>query len=196
MPPIGITFPGERSGWSPDPIMIAEDIGIAERKLKRMQVPLNQARYIIAENIQEHFQKQEDYDNLPWQEWSPSYDARQQNLGDILERTYAMEYAATNPDNYLVISHSVSAGAYGGGEVAILGSSLPDYWIWHEQGLPERRTKSGAPNPLPKRSFMGLDTEGEEKIYEVFDRFVDRALVGTLVTGQPLGRGGRFATRF
>jgi hypothetical protein len=193
--PIGITFPNERSGWSPDPIIVAEDIGLADRRLSRFQVPLNQARYVIAEDIQDHFAKQESYDGNPWEQWSESYDARQDNLGDILQRTYALEYAATNPENFRVISHSQSAGAYGGGEVALIGSSLPDYWIWHEEGVPGRSSPRG-PNPLPARPFAGLSLHGEELIYEIFDRHVERSLIGTLVTGQPRGAGGMFARRF
>lgn len=201
MPPLGssregVSFPSGRSGWSPDPVVVADDVALAEYRIGRWQVPLNQARFIIAENIQSHFDEQTDYDHVPWKEWSPSYDARQENLGDILQQTYAMEYAATNPENFIVISHSKSAGAFGGGEVAIIGSNLPDYWIWHEEGLPTRKA------PLPQRKFMGLDTEGEEQIFAVLDRYADGALIGTLVRGragqfgQPRGRGGRFAKNF
>lgn len=195
--PFTLDFPEGRTGWSPNPITIAEDIGIAERKLKRLYIPLNQARYVIAENVQAHFDAQSDYKGLPWEEWSESYDARGagENLGEILQKTYAMEYAATNPDSYKVISHSESAGAYGGGEVALIGSSLPDYWIWHEQGSPGRFSPRG-PNPLPKRSFMGLDVEGEEAIYAILDSWVDSNLTGTLATGQPQVRGGLFGRKF
>lgn len=203
MPPIGITFPKERSGWSPDPVVVANDIELADARLKRFRVPLNQARYIIVEDIQSHFDNQSDPDGLPWKEWSPGYDARQTNLGDILQRTYAMEYAATNPENLIIISHSSSGGAYGGGEVALVGSALPDYWIWHETGLPDRVGPKG-PNPLPKRSFAGLDLESEKKIDAIFDSWADEALLTTLVTGQPImrtggGRTGRspsFGSRF
>lgn len=189
MSSIGITFPDERSGWAPDPIVIAEDIGVAEARLKRFAGPLNQARFIIAEDIQSHFEQQEDYHGNPWEQWSESYDARQNNLGDILQRTYALEYAATNPENFIVISHSQSAGAYGGGEVALVGSNLPDYWIWHEEGIPDRFNQKG-PNPLPARPFAGLSVEGEEAIYAVFDAHADDSLIGTLTTGQPIMRTG------
>jgi phage gpG-like protein len=195
MPPVGLTFPGERSGWSTNPIVIAEEINVAEQKLRRFRVPLNQARFVIAEDIQSHFTEQTDYNGLPWQEWSPEYETRQENLGEILQRTYALEYAASNPENYVVISHSVSAGAYGGGEVALIGSNLPDYWIWHEEGSPGRYSPRG-PNPLPARPFAGLSEEAEATIYEIFDAYADGALIGTLATGQPRGRGGRFATNF
>jgi len=193
--PVSLDYPGHRSGWGEDPILVAEDMGIAERRMKRLYIPLNQARAIIMEDIQEHFTTQTDPDGVPWEEWSESYDARQTNLGDILQRTYALEYAATNPDSWLVISHSQSAGAYGSGEVALVGSNLPDYWIWHEEGISDRESPRG-PNPLPRRSFAGVSDEAQEKIYATFEAYFDRALVGTLVTGQPMGRGGRFARRF
>ena len=197
MPPVGLSFPKDRSGWSPDPVVIAEEIDIAETRLRRMQVPLNQARYVIAEDVQSHFTEQSDYFGQPWQQWSDSYEQRQENLGDILERTYALEYAASNPENYVVISHSVSAGAYGGGEVALVGSNLPDYWIWHEQGSPNRYSPRSGPNPLPARPFAGLSTDAEQAIYNIFDAFVDGALIGTLAgSGQPRGRRGRFGSKF
>lgn len=195
MPPIGVSFPKDRSGWSPDPVVVARDIELADARLKRFRVPLNQARYVIAEDIQSHFIEQSDYHGTPWQEWSESYEARQENLGEILQRTYALEYAASNPDNYVVISHSQSGGAFGGGEVALVGSNLPDYWIWHEQGVPDRVGPKG-PNPLPARPFAGLSEDAEEAIFAIFDAHVDRALTGTLVTGQPQVAGGRFGRKF
>jgi phage gpG-like protein len=197
MPPIGLRFPSGRTGWEPDPIVVAEDINLADARLKRFRVPLNQARFVIREDIQSHFDEQSDPDGIPWQEWSESYASRgaRDNLGEILQRTYALEYAATNPENFIVISHSQSAGAFGAGEVALVGSNLPDYWIWHEEGVPDRVGPRG-PNPLPKRSFMGLSDEAEAAIYAVFDAHVDRALTGTLVTGQPQVAGGRFGRKF
>ena len=192
MPNIGLTFPRERSGWSPDPVVIARDIELADARLKRFRVPLNQARYVISADIQSHFTEQSDYHGIPWQEWSESYAARgaRDNLGEILQKTYALEYAATNPENLVIISHSQSGGAFGGGEVALVGSNLPDYWIWHEEGVPDRVGPKG-PNPLPARPFAGLSTDAEEAIFAIFDSHVDGALIGTLArTGQPILRTG------
>jgi len=179
--PFGINIrPSGKAGWDDErnPIMAAHDISIAESELTRFAVPLDAARHIIAQNIQEHFDNQEDYDNMPWQQWSESYEARQENLGDILQRTYELEYAATDPNNFEVISGSVSAGSYGGGEVAMVGSSLPPYWIYHEEGIPSRKT--GA---LPKRAFAGLDTRGEEQLFAVFDRWVEGTLLRMVGSG-------------
>jgi hypothetical protein len=189
---VPLTFPRERSGWGEDnPIVEAEVINVAEAKLRRLYIPLDQARHAIAHNVGTHFEMQEDYDGMAWTPWSESYDARQNNLGEILQRTYELEYAASNPDNYRIISGSISGGAYGSGEVALIGSNLPDYWIFHEQGIPDRKT--GA---LPKRSFAGLDAAGIAEMDTIFEEFADGALVGTLVTGQPMGRGGQFRTFF
>ena len=43
---------------------------------------------------------------------------------------------------------------------------------------------------------MGLDESGIAELDAIFEAFADGALVGTLVTGQPKGRGGLFRTHF
>jgi hypothetical protein len=189
----------ERGGWRPgdDPLLVAEAIDIAEVDLRRFRRPLELARFQIARDVEENFATQTGPDGAHWPDWSDSYRERGERENIQLLRKSPSYHkgdetplydAATDPDSYIVESHSQSAGAYGGGAVALVGAALPEYWPVHQEG---------GGNAVPARPFLGIGDDDLEGIYGIFDAHVDGALTGMVrKTGQPQGRGGRFISFF
>jgi hypothetical protein len=188
-----------KSGWraGDDPFLVAEEIDIADVKLRAFRVPLTQARAVIRSDVVERFETETDPEGNPWAEWSESYRPRaeRENVG-ILRKESAHHEPAGTPSlfeavsdlsTYAIRSRGISQAAIGGGDIALVGSNLPDYWVYHQDGT----------SNMPARPFFGVSEEAEATIYTIFDDHVDRSLAGMVRrTGQPIirtERGPRFA---
>jgi hypothetical protein len=192
-----LTFGGWREG--DDPLLIAEDIKIAERNVGRFLLPLEEARVTIARDVKQRFDTETAPSGAKWAPWSEKYKARgvRENISILRkqkeyhrdEEQPQLYDAATAEDSFIINSHSVSAGSYGGGDIVLIGEALPDYWIYHQEGLGQKA-----------RPFFGVSPEAEATIYTIFDDYVDGALTGMIRRGpgrgQPMGRGGRFRSHF
>jgi hypothetical protein len=172
------------SGWAPDPLLIARELEVVDQELWAFYKPLLAARRVIADDVEAHFINEESPDHVAWKEYAPSYKKRgEQNVGK-LRKSGALFEAATNPESYEITPRGVSKAAIGGGSVALVGSNLPDYWVYHDQ--PDN---PGTSEKLPQRKFEGLSDEALAKIDIIFDQYVERAFLGATKYGQPIVMG-------
>lgn len=184
-----ILFPSRRgkSGWraGDDPLLVAEAIGVAESRERRFIAPLRVIRRTISDDVKESFLTETDPEGNPWDPWGESYADRAatENISILRKQP---EYhrgggkqlydAATNLDNYLIRSKGVSSAAIGGGSIALIGSNLPDYWIYHQEGT----------SRIPARPFIGVSDAAEEIIFRILDMHVEGSLAGATRRGQPI----------
>lgn len=193
------------SGWraGDEPALVAEEIDIADVKLRKFIVPLTQARRIITADVDMRFETETDPEGHAWAPWADTYKGRGEleNVG-ILEKQPQyhrapgpqLREAATDESNYDIESRPgrVSRAAIGGGSVALIGSSLPEYWVTHQYGKDAavgytHRGEAYKSGGVPARPFLGVSDEAEGAIYEVFDMHVERSLVGMVGrSGQPI----------
>jgi phage gpG-like protein len=186
------------TGWlkGEDPLVAAEQVDFLDHELMTFAKPLIAARRVVADDVKRHFDSESDPDGKSWPPWSDSYARRAASRGQekMLQLTGALYSAATNPSSYEIISPGVSMAAVGGGAIALIGSALPDYWVFHDQ--PEQ------PNTgkIPQRKFMGISDQATAEIDSIFEAWFDATLVGVVRrTGQPIVRtaaGPRFASYF
>lgn len=199
--------------WEPDPIEISDRVLNVMDALEERHAPLLAAGQFVSGDIRENFRGQHDPGGDEWQEWSGGrrfegqidpesgkeiFDmgyaayAKRVNLGKILEQTLALRESTVNPARIRITNNDVFYDTGG----------LPHGWLWHQEGLPDRRTAAGAENPLPKRSFLGLSDSAAIDIMVVFDDWFTGAItLFTTKTGR-IGRrhslrgaGGRFVER-
>lgn len=195
---IGLTFGRPSSGWKAgdEPLVVAEEIDLAESRLSRFRNPLVAARREVREAIKRRFDTETDPDGVPWAQYSPKYQetANRENIGKLhkfpeyhrgdQEQLYD---AATDINAYIINSHSMSFGAYSGGDIALVGEALPDYWVYHQDGTVK----------MPARPFLGIDAEGEEIITGIFDAHVEGSLLGAVGrSGQPIIKNAEGKSRF
>jgi hypothetical protein len=88
----------------------------------------------------------------------------------------SLREAASDMDNIAMYTRGVSSAAIGGGTLALVGSSLPDYWVYHQEGT----------SRMHARPFIGISDDGEEIIYSILDTHVEGTLRGATTTGQPI----------
>lgn len=154
--------------WSPDPIVFGEAILEVDEALDHVEIPLAFAAAEVGADIRHRFDTETGPDGMPWQKWSPNYEPKAlafPNIG-ILQRTGEMADDATS-DRAMIVS---------GDTLWFDWDALPDYAPWHQEGLPDRRTKAGIPNPLPARPFAGLSEETRAVIFAIFADWFDRAI--------------------
>ena len=184
--PYSLTFGGWREG--DDPLLIARDVAITEVDLRRFRLPLEAARQEIIRGTERRFYTETSPEGAPWARWSESYYPRA-NVENISILRKQKEFhrpesepqlfdAATSQEAYIVQSYSLSSGAYSGGDVALVGEALPEYWVYHQEGT----TK------MPARPFLGADDQTETAIYAIFDGWVDRSFRGMVQRGPNIGQ--------
>lgn len=167
--------------WSPDPVVEQMAIFSVAEALRDPALPLMLAKERTQEDIVQHFQMESDPSGFPWEDWAESYAPRAQefpNIG-ILRRTDELYEQATSDRAFIISNDAVFYDA----------SVIPERGIWHQEGRPLRMTRGGAPNPLPKREFLGLSPETETYIMAAFVDWFDNA-VDLYVTSR-----GRLAPR-
>ena len=159
MPSVGLVYT-----WEPDPFVLAESIFEVSEAMADFSRPLLFSAERTKAAIRERFETETDPDGIPWPQWSEKYapvaEARP-NIG-ILRRPEATLAAAAE-----------GAVVVDGNTVFFNADELPDYGEYHQSGLPDRRTKGGQENPLPRRAFLGLDDETEAKIVAAFAEWFD-----------------------
>ena len=185
--------------WSPEPLIVAQELRQFAAFYDNMQPPLFASREVAQADFYEHFVEERSPAGVGWQGWADSYKdyAIQHNVG-ILWQTGELVEAATAEKSFIV-----------GADDLTYTAKLPHYGIAHHDGIPDRK-KGGH---LPSRPFIGLSTEAQFEILGIWEAwfeaggtiFVERAFVlgqafpvmGRLRTGQPIARtsrGPRFAT--
>jgi hypothetical protein len=187
---VDVEFPSRgSSGWKAgdDPILVADAIEFAGRAEADFTAPLTISRRVIANDIEERFITETDPEGNPWEPWADSYRDRAayENVG-ILEKTAeyhkdpgpSLRDAASDMDNLVMRTRGVSSAAIGGGDIAFIGSNLPDYWIYHQEGT----------SRMLARPFIGISDDAEEIIYSILDMHVGGTLAGATAKGQPIFR--------
>lgn len=164
--------------WFPEPLVIAGQIDEIAAGLERLDVPLTASLPQVSAAIQRHF-----LDEGPgWPDWSEKYyPFAEVNNDGILRQSNALFDAASSEDALAVTDDSI----------VWTGGGVPDMWEWHEFGLPDRVTKSGAPNPLPARPFIGLDSPAEAAITAIFLVWMESVVAGADVSIASVGQSGR-----
>jgi phage gpG-like protein len=190
-------------GWKSgdDPLLMAREIDLADIKLRALRVPLTQARRVLRDDIVERFDTETDPEGNKWEQWAESYRdrAEKENIGKL--RKEPEYHTSDGPQLYDAISDlssysisslpgRVSSSAVGGGDIALIGANLPDYWIVHQEGQSisaVTHTGDSYTIRIPARPFLGTSEEAEAMVYEIFDMHVERSLVGMVrSSGQPI----------
>lgn len=154
--------------WVPDPVVYSDAILSVSEALRDTRLPLLFAQQHVQADIKERFITKTDPDGNPWEPWAESYEPRalsHPNI-DLLRRDDDLYQAATDDSAFTVNDDTLFYHA----------ENLPEYGIWHQEGRPARRTKSGAPNPLPKRAFLGMSRVTEGVIFRSFSLWFEEAL--------------------
>lgn len=145
--------------------------------------PLEATRGIIAAGIARRFRSQSDPDGNAWEPWSDSYAPkaiREQESGDhkgeILERSLLLRDQATSEYSFHVSADSVFFSFDG----------LPDYAAVQNFG-----GSVGKGAVLPQRQYVGIDDDDEQRIYTIFQQWLD---YGLRVSGSGRGALGRFVS--
>jgi hypothetical protein len=187
--------------WEPDPDVVAMELIRTADSLEDRSQPLLFSRAIAIEEHLDHFQDQAGPDGEAWAPWAASYYpvAVVQNIGDILERTLALEYAMVAPGAYPITNDSVFFSTAG----------LPTYWNWMQEGtgtfgnwgkvdtqtaeikargkqlyMPKGTNWNiGRGQAIPARPFVGMSIEAQMKILEVFELWFDETVSGTFIRG-------------
>jgi len=175
--------------WSPEPLIVAQELKQFAAFYEDMQLPLFASREVAQVDFYDHFVHEVSPEGKPWQEWADSYEdyANQHNVG-ILWQTGALVEAATAKESFIV-----------GVDDLTYTAKLPHYGIAHHDGIPDL---------LPSRPFIGLSAEAQFEILEIWEAWFAAGatafvlgqpfpVMGRLRTGQPIARtprGPRFAT--
>lgn len=175
---VGTRVPGGvRFQWIPDPIVFAEALDDVASALHDRSWPLAFASQTLRGDVRERFTTETDPTGKPWQEWAGKGDELDSSIGyahiaenypnvGILRRDEILFDSATAEGRFQVTNDSVFYDS----------SDLPSYGAAHDRGLPKRRSKSGSPNPLPKRQFIGLSAPANRAIRQGFAMWFDSAI--------------------
>jgi phage gpG-like protein len=176
--------------------------------IDNVDLPLRGAKRIARDDMKDRFESETAPDGTRWFELDPTYSERKERaVGSkpILTREGALKKAATSEEAWSISGESLFFNT----------SSLPEYWRVHQQGsegfgvtfvkIIEHtelvRTPSEGDQNIPPRPFIGLSSEAEGKILELFDIWFSEGLaqaskkfaissVGTLHARTPQGRFG------
>jgi hypothetical protein len=190
--PVGIETVSRRrsSGfqfkWVPDPEVFADALDDMAARLADRTMPLMVASQEARIDMVEHFTSETDPSGSPWQQWSGSqyvtasgqqrqfrgeggyggryadYALGYPNVG-ILRQDEDLFHSATSESRFRISHDSVYYSS----------DNLPSAGMAHQDGAPHRRTRSGSPNPLPKREFIGLSVEASASIQQTFGEWFD-----------------------
>lgn len=179
--------------------------------LDNIAKPMLAARRIAMQDMQDHFDKEEDPQGDPWMELDPDYARWKESIGGpnkILQLTGALMKAATSQEAWLVTDNMLMFNP----------GVLPDYGILHQTGTGaeadvHRRADLAASDPhgthtslgigrgsaLPARPFIGMSEEAEGKIWKLFDAWFEETGSGMSISNtgvvQSRGAGGRFGSK-
>lgn len=178
--------------WEPDPTVLAGSFFTVAEALGNRMAPMAFAADEVGADIRERFLTETDPDGNPWQPWADSYAGHAEaNNAGILRQSEELYDAVTDEHAMIVTNDSV-----------FFETKMPERGVWHQEGRPGRRTKSGAANPLPARPFLGLTDTAVTAIFAVFKEWFDRAIdLYPTTTGrigirhQMRGGGGLFVRR-
>jgi hypothetical protein len=180
--------------WVPDPLYFSDKILDVKDSLEDRTVPLILSRAAIQKDIEENFEGEHDPQGQPWAPWSSTVDTRgiveegslfkgyADNLppghsGKILNWRGILKAAATSESAFV----QVSGQSVNDDSLFFDTKGLPPYWIYHQEGLPDRQT------PLPQREFLGISDD--VVILEIFDEWFQGILeVATSSRGKTFGR--------
>lgn len=172
--------------WEPEPIEMAHRIWAVADALRDTRAPLLFAAEQTREEIVESFRTESSPDGQPWEDWSENYAPIAEahpNIG-ILEQDGDLYDAATDRNAFIINGDTLFYDT-SGWPLTEKGDS---YGWFHQEGAPHRRTRSGNPNPLPQREFVGVSDEGANLIMGTFIGWFDRS-IDLFVTAR--GRLGR-----
>lgn len=163
--------------------------------------PLRAAKAIAQADMRERFQTDTDPEGNPWAPLDPDYLAKKEKMtelrthpDDILTLSRRMQDAATSEAAWIISPT--------GDELFFTTAPLPDYWSVHHFGSGSEdlwgaaadfreRVRSrtieggggardsfgiGRGQATPRRPFIGLSTEAEIQIVEVFDLWYDEGV--------------------
>ncbi len=166
--------------WVPDPVVFAERIWAVAEGLENTLIPMIYAKEQTQADIRRHFETETDPSGRPWEPWAESYMEYAESFPNegILRQTNELYEAAVSDEAFTVSDDAVFYHA----------ESIPERGIWHQEGRPDRRTKSGASNPLPKREFLGVSIVAQGMIFRAFGEWFDRV---TDLFVKPTGGLGR-----
>jgi hypothetical protein len=187
--------------WEPEPEEMANRMFVVADALRDARAPLLFAARQTREEIAESFRTETSPDGEGWQQWAESYidEAEENNIGILRRDPPELFEAAIDHNAFSVVGDTLYYDTSGWPET----SGGESYGWFHQDGAPHRRTKSGSPNPLPQREFVGLSNEGENMILATFMGWFDRS-IDLFVTAKgnlaPRHSGrsaktGRFASR-
>ncbi len=166
--------------WSPDPMVFGRAIMEVDAGLHNTFVPMSWAAEEMSADIKERFETETDPSWQPWEQWTEKYEPvanAYPNVG-ILQQSTQLYDAVTSNDAMIVNNNTVFFDE----------SVMPRRGFWHQLGAPNRRTKSGAANPLPERRFLGLTATTRAYILGMWDAWFDETIQ---IYTTSLGRWGR-----
>jgi len=184
--------------WVPDPSVVAAKLLELAGYLENFIPPLEAAKGIAQQDMQQHFDTETSPDG---EAWAPLADSTIERWGEhpILQLTGAMHDAAVSDGAYLI----------DGRDLFIDTSGFPPYWHYHETGaagkgmrtiLEELSAKGFEIDPLagggmPARPFVGISFDAQMMIIEAFDAWFEGGVSGFYV--RPSGKvqtmvGGKF----
>lgn len=208
MPPTTF-FPGFRQRgvgfqfrWAPDPDIFATAIETVAEDLRDRTLPLMVASQELRADIRERFVTETNPDGSPWQQWAgTSFETGASNMFGMSAHGYAYnEGYAVYAENYPNIGILRQDGDLFGAAISedrvrisndsvfYSAAGLPSAGMAHQEGAPHRRTKSGTPNPLAQRSFIGMSNKLSAGVMAIFGEWFDRS-ISLFVT--PTGKIGR-----
>lgn len=153
--------------WEPDPSDLAASLMAVADALDTRVPMMAQTAQIFRMDVAENFEGEHGPDGDPWAPWAESYEnyAIENNVG-ILRQTEELFEEAVSSARFIVSNDAV-----------FYEVDMPVRGAWHQEGVPDRRTKSGAPNPLPARPFLGLSEEAASLIMETWGEWFDGAIM-------------------
>lgn len=186
--------------WKPDPEILARKILTLKDYLENFKPPLEASRSIARADMQRHFDTETAPDGSAWAPLSPET-INTYGEHPILDLTGLMKAAATSDTAFPIDANDLYFSTAG----------LPFYAMFHETGRGSRHAGLYAEmraqglalvegieeisgGAMPARPFIGISTEAQDLIIEVFDAWFEGGVSGFYVHGtgtvQTLGPGG------
>lgn len=160
--------------FDPDPSVFAHAFWEVSDALRDPRIPLLFAAQQTREEIVESFQTQTSPDGESWTDWSDDYKDVAEGYPNIgmLRRDDDLYRAATDKDSFVINGDTLF---YDTSDWPVAKSGDSYGWA-HQEGAPDRKTKGGAPNPLPQRQFVGVSAAGEAAIMGAFTGWFDNSI--------------------
>lgn len=153
--------------WEPDPAIFAEKILAVDASLRDPTPALLASENFVQEDIRDRFLTETAPDGTPWQPWASRYAAYAESFPNegILRQTKELYDAATDENSFIVSNDTL-----------FYETTMPERGVWHQEGRPGRRTRTGAANPLPARPFLGLSDQTATLIFATFADWFNRSI--------------------